>query len=309
MSKILKSIKKRIQGFTLIELLAVMAIVAVLAGIVSVAVTGSGQTSRDAQVQEDANSTGSALTDFFDNQPITELFDTLEVTVTLKSSTFTDVTEKTSNKFPEIFITDLYGDVFHVTKKAGTTLSPTTTVNAIEFLDLDGGGLVATDTAVPANITANRDYSEWTVARGGLTVTLKSDATDQTLAIKGVTYYFELNTTTKIVKVTTVKFAAAGGTDVGEAHVFKVDDLLTDFNAVDWDSLDAGGFSTTIPESFKALATISDTVSYHQYLWLLEKDTEQGNLGTINSRNIAVFVLLEVVPTSTEFDLTFRRLT
>ena len=68
------------KGFTLIELLAVMAIVGVLAAIVSVAVSGTGQTSRDTQVQEDANSAGNAVADFFDDQPVTELLETLKPT-------------------------------------------------------------------------------------------------------------------------------------------------------------------------------------------------------------------------------------
>ena len=111
--------------------------------------------------------------------------------------------------------------------------------------------------------------------------------------------------------VTTVDFAAASGTAVGEAHVFEVDDLLTDFNAIDWHALDAGGFSTTVPESVDAISDITDTVSYPQYLWLLEKDKERGSTGTINSRNVAVFVLTQVVldaTNTTQFNLTFQRL-
>lgn len=47
MLKAVKAIPLGERGFTLIELLAVMAIVGVLAAIVSVAVSGTGQTSRD----------------------------------------------------------------------------------------------------------------------------------------------------------------------------------------------------------------------------------------------------------------------
>ena len=46
------------KGFTLVELLAVMAIIAVLAGVVSVAVSGASQTSRDTQVKQDASTQG-----------------------------------------------------------------------------------------------------------------------------------------------------------------------------------------------------------------------------------------------------------
>lgn len=172
--------------------------------------------------------------------------------------------------------------------------------------------MVATDKAVPATVTANSDFTEWTVTRGRNFIVLDSDDIDQTLEIEDTTYYFELDTTNKLVKVTTGAFAAAGGgTTVGEAHVFEVDDLLTDFNAVDWDVLDAGGFSTTIPDSVDAMSDITDTVSYPQYLWLMEKDVEKGSTGTINSRNVAVFVLTAVVAddtNTTQFNLTFRRL-
>ena len=302
---------QRTKAFTLIELLAVMAIVAILAGIVSVATSGSGQNSRDTQVREDANSAGNSLTDFFDRQPVTELFETITVTVKTEATSYADVEEQISNKFPEIFVTDLYDNVFHVTKEGDTFFTPTITVNSVEFVDTDGGGMVATDRAVPATVTANADYSEWTVTRSGNSITLDVDDIDQTLEVAGTTYYFELDLTNKLVKVTTGDFAAAGGTTVGESHLFEVDDLITDFNAVDWDALDVGGFSTTIPESFTALSEITETVSYPQYLWLLEKDKERGGSGTINSRNVVVFVLSEVVAdttNTTQYNLTFRRL-
>ena len=56
------------KGFTLIELLAVMAIVAVLAGIVSVSVGGSSETSRDTQTRQDANTVETAAADFFSDR-------------------------------------------------------------------------------------------------------------------------------------------------------------------------------------------------------------------------------------------------
>ena len=305
-------------GFTLIELLAVMAIMATLAGIVAVAVIGTGQTSRDTQVLEDANSAGNSMVDFFDDQPITELFETLKVTVKTQKTTFTDVTQQISNKFPEFFLTDAYSDLLHVTQVAGTNVAtaPTITVNNIEFFDKNGGGLVATDRAVPATITANADYSVWTVTRGGSSITLNSSGKTQTLDIENTKYFFELDTSTKVVTVTTGDFSTTNTTSeaptaVGEAHVFEVDDLLTDFNAIDWDVLDAGGFITSIPDSVDDVTEISDTVSYPQYLWLLEKDQERGSTGKINSRNVAVFVLTQVIADTTNtshFNLTFRQL-
>ena len=117
-----------------------MAIMGVLAAIVTVAVSGTGQTSRDTQVQEDANSAGNAVADFFDDQPVTELLETLKVTVKTEATTFTDVTETISSRFPEISLTDVYFDLFHVTEKGTTTISPapTITVNSIEFFDAEG---------------------------------------------------------------------------------------------------------------------------------------------------------------------------
>ena len=265
-------------------------------------------------MQEDANSAGNAVADFFDDQPVTELFESITVTVKTQATAFTGVKETISNKFPEIFITDLYPDVFHVTVEGTTTIAPvpTITVNAIEFFDAEGGGLVATDTAVPATISANSDYTEWTARRGGDDIVLSAASRSQTLDIEDVTHYFELNTTNTVLTVTLGAFLAGNeASTVGEAHVFKVDDLLTDFNAIDWDALEDGGFSTTIPESFDGISDITDTVSYPQYLWLLEKGEEKGSTGKINSRDLAVFVLKEVVAdtTNTEhFNLTFRRL-
>ena len=308
------------KGFTLIELLAVMAIVGVLAAIVSVAVSGTGQTSRDTQVQEDGNSAGNAVADFFDDQPVTEILDTLKVTVKTEATTFTGVTQTISSKFPEIFLTDVYFDLFHVTVEGTTTISPAPdiTVNAIEFFDSKGGGMVGItrevwNVAVPVKITANADYTEWTIRRSLTEIILDSSDIDQTLDIGDITYYFELNTTNKVVTVTLGDFLAGAETStVGNAHVFKVDDLLKDFNAVDWDALDDGGFSTTIPESVDAESAITDTVFYPQYLWLMEKDIEKGSTGQINSRNVSVFVLTQVIADTTntdKYNLTFRRLT
>ena len=53
------------RGFTLLELLAVMAIVDVLAGIVSQSVSGVSDASRDAQVLQDSSTMWSAATGYF----------------------------------------------------------------------------------------------------------------------------------------------------------------------------------------------------------------------------------------------------
>ena len=315
--RMVRSIIRGEQGFTLIELLAVMAIVGTLAAIVSVAVTGTGQTSRDTQVQEDANSAGNSVADFFDDQPVTELLETLKVTVETKAKTFTDVTETISNKFPETFLTDVYFDLFHVTKEGTTVLTPTITVNSIEFFDAEGGGLVGitvTDTTEPIHlrVTANSDYTEWTITRARQSIVLDSSDKDQTMDIDDTTVYFELDLTNKVVTATTGDFLSGNETaTLGNGHVFEVDDLLKNFNAVDWEVLEIGGYSSTIPESVDAESDITDTIFYPQYLWLLEKGEERGSTGLINSRDLAVFVLSKVVADTTntsQYNLTFRQL-
>ena len=61
----LMALLKNQRGFTLIELLAVMAIVATLAAIVATQVSGSGETSRDVQTQQDATTVATAVGEFF----------------------------------------------------------------------------------------------------------------------------------------------------------------------------------------------------------------------------------------------------
>ena len=63
---------KNPKAFTLIELLAVMAIVAVLSEIISVAMSGSGQTSRDTQTKQDATTVETAVANYFGSQQGTE---------------------------------------------------------------------------------------------------------------------------------------------------------------------------------------------------------------------------------------------
>ena len=242
-----------------------------------------------------------------------------KVTVKTKATTFADVTQTVSSKFPEIFLTDIYFDLFHVTVEDGTTLDPVPdiTVNAIEFFDAEGGGLVGIsrkvwNVPVPVSVTANADYTEWTISRSLREIVLDADDIDQTMDIDDITYYFELDLTNKVVTITLGDFLAGAETStVGTAHVFKLDDLLKDSNAVDWESLEIGGFSTTIPESVDAESIIDGAIFYPQYLWLLEKDVEKGSTGQINSRNLAVFVLGQVIADTTntdQFNLTFRRL-
>ena len=117
-----KSIMRGMKGFTLIELLAVMAIVAVLAGIVAVAVSGSGSTSRDAQVQEDGNTAGSSVADFFSDQRGAEFFDT-QIPTVLGITNATSGTELISLQCPEAFITDTYAQEFPIGTNNVTTIT------------------------------------------------------------------------------------------------------------------------------------------------------------------------------------------
>ncbi|PKB66136.1 MAG: hypothetical protein BZY81_07820 [SAR202 cluster bacterium Io17-Chloro-G4] len=123
---IIKIALKNQKGFTLIELQAVMAIVAVLAGIISVSVAGSGQTSRDTQTQLDATTVETAVANFFGNQEGTETRNPLVVEVLGQRN----IEQVTSNKWPEKFITVTYPEVF----PEGTSSQ----IGSIFFEDKDG---------------------------------------------------------------------------------------------------------------------------------------------------------------------------
>ena len=304
MSKMLRIIRTKIQGFTLIELLAVMAIIAVLASIVSVSVSGSGQTSRDAQVQEDANSAGSAVADFFDDQPITEVFK--RQTVTVLSTT--DIHQEKSNRWPEEFITEFYETAFEATNDNDGATNITPTVNSIAFLN-EAGKTALTNSGVPEFVflstSANSDGSTFTV--------LDDDAAEKTFSASNLTQTSVVIAGDKY----DITYSATGPTltfkvtdatsDLGTVTLFSVKDLLTKFNALDMELLDDGGYATQIPNSFFANSTVN---AYPNYLWLMEKDKAIGSTGTVNSRNVAAYVLVNVVETSTadKFDLTFQRL-
>ena len=71
--KLKKAMLNAHRGFTLLELLAVMAIVAVLAGIVTTSVSGTNEASRDAQAIQDSTTVRSAVTDYFSDQAGAEI--------------------------------------------------------------------------------------------------------------------------------------------------------------------------------------------------------------------------------------------
>ena len=303
----LKRMVRGIRGFTLIELLAVMAIVAILAGIVSVSVSGSGQTSRDTQVLEDGNTAGSALANFRDDQSVTELFETKTVDV----DGFTSIEQKISKQWPEIFVTDSYDDIF-----VDTSGGATTTVASITFLNEESKNAFKASDDVPNDVffavSVDEDGSDWTVTPDtGADVTINSSTNQTNITVGSIAYNFTYAASSSslgsVVTVTLNSDSSAAGTLTDFTSV----NILTDFNAVDWDTLDDGGYSTTLPESLFASSAITDSITYSTYLWLLEKGLAQGSSGTVSSRDLAVYVLTQVVENATTagtFDLTFQRL-
>ena len=228
------------EGFTLIELLAVMSIVAVLAGIIAVAVSGSGETSRDTQTVQDGTSIETAVADFFGEDfgvtSTTQVYSTadgftpadtvLGVTITTTSA------EVKSTAFPETFITDTYSTEFQ---------GDSTAVNGVtKVILLDEDGIEQSD--------------------------------------------------------------------------FAVQDLLAGFTAISFTLLEDNFFLTSEPNSVTKvsktdLGTGTD-FEFHNFLWLLEKDTAAGSTGTVSSRNVAVYKLTEVdiAADGKTVELTYRRI-
>ena len=109
MLKTLKTTLKRERGFTLIELLAVMSIVAVLAGIVSTSVSGTGESSRDAAARQDASSVHTSAGDFFGDQTGAQTLtsSTVSIVIAIGGEAAPIVaTQVISTRWPETFITE-----------------------------------------------------------------------------------------------------------------------------------------------------------------------------------------------------------
>ena len=140
------------RGYSLIELLVVMSILAILAGVISTQVTGSGETSRDIRTQQDANSLDAAVARYFFDQAGAELLTQEKVTVSDQD----EIVITTSSKWPETSITSAYGHVFHETSSA---------IGPISFFNEDGTpaalsvrGLLENYTAINFSALKQGDY-------------------------------------------------------------------------------------------------------------------------------------------------------
>jgi len=129
--RIKKAVLNNQRGFTLLELLAVMAIVAVLAGIVTTSVSGTSEQSRDAQAIQDSTTVGSAAAEYFSDQEGAEIITPQAFAVL---DIFPNPDQETSSRWPEDFVPSIYPDVFPP--------DTATTVTEIAFLDEEGGILI-----------------------------------------------------------------------------------------------------------------------------------------------------------------------
>ena len=118
------------KGFTLLELLAVMAVVAILAGIVTTSIGGASEDSKDAQAVQDSTTLLTAAATYFSDQFGAETTFTEDLAVL---NVFPNAIQKISSRWPEDFVTSIYRDVFPP--------DDATTVTEIIFLDKEGATL------------------------------------------------------------------------------------------------------------------------------------------------------------------------
>ena len=111
MLETLKATLKRQSGFSLVELVVVMAIIATLAGVVLVSITGTGESSKIATAQQDARIFGTSASNYFADQRGKETLTTSAVTVVAlfndeTEADIVDVEQSITDRWPETFITE-----------------------------------------------------------------------------------------------------------------------------------------------------------------------------------------------------------
>ncbi|MBI2958424.1 MAG: prepilin-type N-terminal cleavage/methylation domain-containing protein [Chloroflexi bacterium] len=146
----------RSKGFTLVELMVVMAILGVLAAIVTPAVSGTKQVSKDSQVKSDATSGQNGIGAYNSDANTAEL-----LTTTAEDILGSAATMVISNTWPEQNINDAYSTEFPAAAGAAAN-----TVNELVF----DGAKTYDGTAITAATTFAANYNAVnmsTLANGG----------------------------------------------------------------------------------------------------------------------------------------------
>ena len=249
-----KAILRSQKGFTLIELLAVMAIVAVLAGIVSTSVSGSGESATIATAQTDASTVNSAVGTFFADQEATEVKTTKTVLV----------------------VADIASDI---------DIDPDSdTIGAIDFdAAID---LAATDPDDPSLERVQEKSSGWPE----LYLTENSDTADTSDAVSIYENVFPTSVTTTDNIVIRVIVADSDGLAINRIELLEgytsVDlDALRDGGYL---AAVPASFDETIEVDVGQV-----TVEIPTFLWLFRKNTTAGGAED-NSRVVSVFILADV---------------